>query len=378
MIYLDNAATTMPKPQVVIDAVALAMSGLGNAGRGAHTGALQASRAVYNARVKLAQLFHVAKPELVAFTANATEALNIAIHGAIPLGSHVISTDWEHNSVLRPLYRLQAEGKATLSFVPADERGRLEMSAFESLIQPDTRAIVCNHASNVTGDVLDVAAVSAIAKRHGLLLVLDASQTAGVLPLDMQALGVDILCFTGHKGLMGPQGTGGLCLRPGVEVRPFKTGGTGVQSYRQTQPDAYPTRLEAGTLNGHGLAGLSAALDLLDSLTVEEIEQREKRLTQRFYRGVSDVDGVTIYGNVTAPRHTATVSLNIRNEDSGVISDLLIEQYGIATRPGAHCAPRMHQALHTVQQGVVRFSFNWQNTADEVDAAVLAVQALAR
>lgn len=378
MIYLDNAATTLPKPQPVIDAVTRAMGDMGNAGRGAHNRALHASRTVYDTRVKLARLFHVTNPERVIFTANATEALNIAISGAIPQGAHIISTDWEHNSVLRPLYRLEAEGKATLSFVPANAQGQLNMACFEQLIRPDTRAIVCTHASNVTGDVLDVARVSEIAERHGLLLVLDASQTAGVMPVDMDSLGVDILCFTGHKGLMGPQGTGGLCLRQGVEVRPWKVGGTGVQSYNRTQPEGYPTLLEAGTLNGHGIAGLSAALDLLDSMTVGAIEHRERELTQRFYRGVAGVEGVTVYGDFTASRHVAIVSLNIRDEDSGAVSDELSEHFGIATRPGAHCAPRMHTALKTVEQGAVRFSFSWQNTAEEVDAAVLAVQALAR
>ena len=378
MIYLDNAATTLQKPPEVTQSVVRAMTSLGNAARGAHPGALDASRLIYGTRVKLAALFHCARADHVVFTQNATEALNIAIHGAIPPGAHVVSTDLEHNSVLRPLYRLQAEGRATLSFAPADPLGRMDLAAMEALIRPDTRAIVCTHASNLTGNRLDLAQIGALARRHGLLLIADASQTAGCLPIDMDAMQIDILCFTGHKGLMGPQGTGGLCIREGVEIRPWKVGGTGVHSYDPAQPNAYPTRLEAGTLNGHGIAGLSAALDWLASTGLESIQQRENALMRRFQEGVCAVDGVTVYGDFTQASRAAIVSLNIRDLDSGAVSDALSEIYGIATRPGAHCAPRMHRALGTEAQGAVRFSFSWFNTEAEVDAAVQAVRELAR
>lgn len=377
MIYLDNAATTLHKPPQVIDAVVRAMSSMGNAARGAHGGALEASRTVYGTRVKLAKLFGCPRPDHVIFTANSTEALNIAINGILRPGDQAVTTDCEHNSVLRPLYRLEAEKGVVLRFVPADRLGRVDYGDFERLVGPETRAVVCTHASNLTGNVLDVARIGEIAHRHGALLVVDASQTAGALPIDMEKMGIDVLCFTGHKGLMGPQGTGGLCIRPGVEIAPWKVGGSGVHSYDKSQPREYPTRLEAGTLNGHGIAGLSAAADYLLETGLEAVEERERALMTRFYRGVSAIEGVTVYGDFTQERRCAVVALNIRDYDSAAISDELSEGYGIATRPGAHCAPRMHRALGTAEQGAVRFSFSWFNTEEEVDAAVRAVRELA-
>ena len=374
MIYLDNAATTRQKPQQVIDAVVTAMTTMGNAGRGAHSNSLEAARAIYNTRCKLAKLFGCQRPDHVVFTSNSTEALNIAISGILNAGDHVITTDLEHNSVLRPLYRLESEGKITLSFVSADKQGRPCMAEFENLIQPNTRAIICTHASNLTGEIIDLVQVGRIAREHGLLLIVDASQTAGCVPIDMEAMNIDVLCFTGHKGIYGPQGTGGLCIREGVQIRPFKVGGSGIHSYMKEQPEEYPTRLEAGTLNSHGLMGLSAALDFLEETGVEAIAEKEHRLMIRFYEGVANLPGVKIYGDFSEghPR-TAVVTLNIGDYDSGAVADELSECYDIATRAGAHCAPRMHMALGTVEQGAVRFSFSWFTTEEEVDAAVAAL-----
>lgn len=377
MIYLDNAATTLRKPPQVIDAVVRAMTDMGNAARGAHSGALEAMRTVYNARVKLAKLFGCPRPDHVVFTANATEALNIAISGILRPGDHVITTSCEHNSVLRPLYRMEAERGVELSFVPADAQGRVDYEDFERLMCPNTRAIVCTHASNLTGNILDITRIGEIAHRHGALLIADASQTAGAIPIDMEAMLISVLCFTGHKGLMGPQGVGGLCIRPGVEIAPWKVGGSGIHSYDKQQPAEYPTRLEAGTLNGHGIAGLSAALDFINEVGLDAIEKKEHMLMDRFLQAVSAMEGVTVYGDFTQARRSAIVSLNIRDYDSAAVSDELSETYGIATRPGAHCAPRMHQALGTMDQGAVRFSFSWFNTEEDVDAAIQAVQELA-
>ena len=377
MIYLDNAATTLHKPPQVMDAVVRAMTAMGNAARGAHGGALEASRAVYAARVKLAKLFGCPRPDHVVFTANSTEALNLAISGILRPEDHAVTTDCEHNSVLRPLYRLEEERGVTLGIVPADRLGRVDYGAFERLVGPQTRAVVCTHASNLTGNVLDLARIGDIAHRQGALLVVDASQTAGAIPIDMEAMHIDVLCFTGHKGLMGPQGTGGLCIRPGVEIAPWKVGGSGVHSYDRHQPQEYPTRLEAGTLNSHGIAGLSAALDFISEVGVAAIEEKERALMDRFYRAVSATEGVTVYGDFSQARRSAIVTLNIRDYDSAAVSDELSEVYGIATRPGAHCAPRMHQALGTTDRGAVRFSFSWFNTEDEVDAAIRAVRELA-
>ena len=377
MIYLDNAATTLHKPPQVMEAVLHAMITMGNAARGAHGGALEASRTVFGTREKLARLFSCRRADHVVFTANSTEALNIAINGTIHRGDHVISTDCEHNSVLRPLYRLEEERGVELDFVPADRQGRGDYSDFERLMRPNTRAVVCTHCSNLTGNIMDLERISDIAHRHGALLLVDASQTAGTVPIHMEALGVDVLCFTGHKGLMGPQGTGGLCIRPGVEIAPWKVGGSGVHSYDRHHPMEYPTRLEAGTLNSHGIAGLSAALDVILERGVEDIQRAEHALMQRFYEGVRDIPGVTVYGDFSVPERCAIVALNIRDYDSSAVSDELTVTYGIATRPGAHCAPRMHKALGTTEQGAVRFSFSFYNTEQEVDAAIAAVRAIA-
>ena len=376
MIYLDNAATTLHKPPQVVNAVADALQSMGNSARGTHAGSMAASHTVYDTRVKLAKLFGCPRTDRVAFTANITEALNIAVNGLIGRGDHVITTDCEHNSVLRPLYRLADEQGVEVSFVPADRQGNLDYDAFEALMQPHTRAIVCTHASNLTGNLTDLARVSAVAKAHDVLLIVDAAQTAGAYPIDMTALGIDVLCFTGHKGLMGPQGTGGLCVREGLTLRHWKVGGSGVQSYSRTHPTQMPTCLEAGTLNGHGIAGLSAALDFIAEVGVDAIHDRETALMRRFYEGVKDVPGITVYGDFSCER-MAIVTLNIGDYESGAVSDALSEEYGIATRPGAHCAPRMHQALGTVQQGAVRFSFSWFNTEQEIDAAIQAVRELA-
>lgn len=377
MIYLDNAATTLHKPPQVAQAVFLAMHTMGNCARGTHKEALDAARGVYAAREKLAALFGCPRADHVIFTCNATEALNIALNGLFAPGDHVITTDLEHNSVLRPLYRLEAEGKISLSFVPANAHGCIAYEDFERLMTSRTRAVVCTHASNLTGNALDISRIASIAHRHGALCVIDASQTTGCLPINMETMGLDVMCFTGHKGLMGPQGTGGLCIRPGVEIAPFKVGGTGVQSYSRTQPEAYPTRLEAGTLNGHGIAGLGAALDFILETGVSAIHAKEKVLMERFYTGVREIPGVTVYGDFTHER-AAIVSLNIREYDSGEVADALSQEYAIATRPGAHCAPRMHYALGTQEQGAVRFSFAYYNTEDEVDAAIAAVKELAQ
>lgn len=377
LIYLDNAATTLHKPPQVVEAVKNAILTAGNAARGAHGASMQASRTVFETRQKLARLLGCPQAEHVVFTANSTMALNIAIQGILSPEDHAISTDLEHNSVLRPLYALQEQGMG-LDFVRADQQGNIRYEDFAPLFRSNTKAVVCTHASNLTGNMLDIARIAEIAHAHGALLIVDASQTAGTVPIDMTALGVDVLCFTGHKGLMGPQGTGGLCIRPGVDIRPLLRGDSGIHSFDRHQPEAYPTRLEAGTLNSHGIAGLDAAADYLLEVGVEAIHQKEQSLMRRFYKGVRHIDGVTVYGDFSPSQRAAIVALNIRDYDSAEISDVLSADYGIATRPGAHCAPRMHEALGTVQQGAVRFSFSVFNTEEEIDAAIAAVAELAQ
>ena len=246
------------------------------------------------------------------------------------------------------------------------------------MIQPNTRAIVCTHASNLTGNAIDLARVGQISKAHGLMLVVDASQTAGAMAIDMEAMNIDILCFTGHKGLMAPQGTGGLYVREGVEIRPLLSGGSGVQTYLRSHPPQMPTALEAGTLNGHGIAGLGAAVRYIQETGMDVIRAKEQELMWDFYSQVQQIPGITVYGDFSTPNRCAIVSLNVRDYDSGEVSDALSSQYGIATRPGAHCAPLMHKALGTVEQGAVRFSFSHYNTKEEIKIAVSALRELAK
>ncbi len=376
MIYFDNAATTLQKPNEVIEAVQKALLTLGNAGRGAHAPTLQAARTVYDTRVKLAKLFNIANPAQIAFTCNATEALNIAIQGLFKAGDHVISSEAEHNSVLRPLY-LQESAGVEVSFVTLDACGRIDYVNLESKVQVNTKAIVINHASNVTGNVNDLQELSAIAKKHNLLLVVDASQTAGTLPIDVQAMGIDILCFTGHKGLLGPQGTGGIYIGEHVKLSSLKVGGSGVHSFDKVHPQMMPTLLEAGTLNGHGLAGLNAAVSFLLETGVANIHAKEMELMHHFVAGIKDIPQVRMYGDVEAGERTAIVSLNIGEMDAGLVSDILWEDYGICVRAGAHCAPLVHQHFGTEKQGMVRFSFGYFNTLEEVDVAIKAIKEIA-
>lgn len=376
MIYLDNAATTRVKPKEVVEAVAEAMTTLGNAERGTHSASLGASRGVFSTRMKLAKFFNADGPGSIVFTMNATESLNIAIKGILEKGDAVITTVMEHNSVLRPLYQMRDEG-AELSFVSTDSLGRLDYDEFESCIKENTKAIICTAGSNLTGNTVDLKRVGEIAKKHKLLFLVDASQTAGVFPIDVKEMNIDILCFTGHKGLLGPQGTGGICVREGVEIKPLLSGGTGVQTYNEYQPKEMPTRLEAGTLNGHGLAGLEAAVDYINKEGMKNIRDRENALMWRFYNGIKDIKDVRIYGDFSVAERCPIVTMNIADFESGAVSDELSERFGIATRPGGHCAPLMHKALGTVEQGAVRFSFSHFNTEEEIDAAIEAVRILA-
>lgn len=375
MIYLDNAATTLQKPRRVAEAVAEAMCSLGNAGRGVHEATLGASRVIFDTRKRLADFFHAEKPKQIVFTMNSTESLNIAIKGILQSKDHVITTELEHNSVLRPLYEMEKKG-VELTIIRSDEKGRIDLSDFEREIRENTRMIVCTHGSNLTGNLVDIAKIGETARRHQVLFCVDASQTAGVFPIDVQEMKIDILCFTGHKSLLGPQGTGGMYVREGITIRPLKSGGSGVQTYSREHPADMPTALEAGTLNGHGIAGLNAAVAYIQETGMDAIRKREQDLMQRFYEGVREIPGVKIYGDFTTYHRCPIAALNLGDYDSSEVSDELFMTYGIATRPGAHCAPLMHKALGTVKQGAVRFSFSHYNTEEEIDAAVTAIREL--
>ena len=376
MIYMDNAATTLQKPECVAKAVVNAMNSFGNAGRGLNDASMGASRVVYDTREKLCRLFHGENPKQFAFTSNATESLNTAIQGLIGPGDHVITTMLEHNSVLRPLYEREAAG-VELTILKCDTYGNISYEEIEAAIRENTKAIVCTHGSNLTGDLTDIGRIGAIAKKHGILLIADASQTAGLIPIDVQEMQIDVLCFTGHKGLYGPQGTGGIYVRPGVEIKPLKRGGSGIETYNKNHPAQMPTALEAGTLNSHGIAGLNAALTYIEETGVEHICRLALERMWQFYEGVCDIPGVTVYGDFSEKERVPIVSLNIEDFDSAEVSDELLTEYGIATRAGGHCAPLMHEALGNVEQGAVRFSFSHFNTQEEVEKAISAIRELA-
>ena len=377
-VYLDNAATTMQKPPCVVEAVTAALTSFGNSGRDTGGHALDASRVIYDARCLISDLLNLGNPKQVVFTCNSTEALNMAIRGLFHRGDHVISSVMEHNAVLRPLYDIEEDQGVSHTFIGVDEKGRLLVSEIEKNIRPETKALILTHASNVTGNANDLHVIGKIAKKHGLLFIVDASQTAGVLPIDMQDMNIDIVAFTGHKGLYGPQGTGGMAIREGIDIHPLKSGGTGVLSYLKHQPEEMPTHLECGTMNAHGLAGLHASLNwLVKEVGIGQVHAHEIALAKRFYEGLKDMEAIRFYGDYDTDQRAAIVSLNIADYDSSEVSDQLESDYGISTRPGAHCAPLIHEAMGTVNQGMVRFAFSWFNTEEDVDYAIKAVRELA-
>lgn len=370
-IYLDNAATTAQKPAVVAEAMTEILTGeYGNPSRGAHGYSLAGFRVAENARNQVKELFNADQRYEVAFTNNATVSLNEVLKGLIHAGDHVLTTSWEHNSVLRPLYQLEEQG-ASFDVVSSEAvTGRLNYQEFAEKVRPETKAVVCNHASNVTGNLLDLEWVKDFCAEQELYLIIDASQTAGVIPIDLSDGKIAALCFTGHKSLYGPQGTGGVCLLKDLPVEPVITGGDGMQSFSKVQPKNLPTLLEAGTLNIPGIAGLSASIQWL-----MEKEPAEK-LGTYFYQELQKIAGVTIYGDFTNPR-VDVFSINVKDAESAIVSDLLWEEYQVATRPGYHCAPLMHEALGTADRGTVRLSFSSFTTKAEVDTVLAALQNLA-
>lgn len=385
MLYLDNAATTLQKPPCVGEALLQAMQQAGNAARGVHQASLTASRIVEEAREELADFFGFLCPHRVCFTANATESLNTAILGLFSPGDHVITTAMEHNSVLRPLRRLEKEQQITVTILPADRKGRISLADLAAAVQVNTRAVIVQHASNVTGNVNDLCNIGAFCRAHGLLLVVDVAQTAGTVPIDMEKMGIDILCFTGHKAMLGPQGTGGILLGENIQLRPLKEGGSGIHSFDERQPEVYPEHLEAGTLNLPGIAGLLAAVRYIKKQGQDRLAAQEILAAKTFYREVKQISHIKLYGDYSSWEHeenipvlqrTGIVSLNLDGYSSAEVADELMERFGIATRSGAHCAPLAHEALGTVEQGIVRFSFGAFSTVEEARQAAKAVEIL--
>ena len=374
MIYFDNAATTKKKPKAVIEAVVEAMQCAGNASRGASDESLSSDRIIFSTRKKLSKLFSATSHRQVVFTKNSTEALNIALQGLIDEGDHVVTSNMEHNSVLRPLNYLKKNHNIEIDYIGINENGDLNYEEIKKLIKFNTKLLVLNHASNVTGNINDLKKVGKICRENNILFVVDASQTAGSFNIDMKNEFIDVLCFTGHKSLLGPQGTGGLCVGEEIYIKPLLSGGTGVHTYDPYQPDKMPTRLEAGTLNVHGIAGLGAGIDYINENGMEKLTQKSLKLAEKFYKGICNLKGIKLYGNYLEKYRSPIVSFNIASIDSSEVSAILSEKYEISTRPGAHCAPLLHKSFKTVDQGMVRFSFSHSNSEEEVDFAVNAIR----
>lgn len=377
MIYFDNAATTLQKPPQVAEAVARALTSFGGVGRGVHPASLAAGMAVYDARARVAELLGAPSAARVAFALNVTMALNTAIDGLLAPGEDAVTTAASHNSVLRPLFRARDERGCWIEVAGIRPDASLDWESYKRALARGPKLVVVTHASNLTGDVYDVARMARMAHEAGALFVLDAAQSAGALPVDMSALGVDVLCFTGHKSLFGPQGTGGLCVADGVDIPPFVEGGSGVHSYDERHPRFMPEALEAGTVNAHGLAGLAAGVAFLQDVGVEQVHAHVSRLADVFEAGARDVPGVRILGGRGGVDRSGIVALNVGDADSAQVADRLAQEFDICVRAGAHCAPLMHRALGTERQGAVRFSFSWFNTAAEVEAAVQALASVA-
>lgn len=370
-IYADYAATHITKPDCVKEAVFNALS-LGNSGRGVNESSLDAARKIYEVRSKVDQFFDGYGSEQVVFTSGVTESLNTVIKGILNNGDHVITTFMEHNSVLRPLYEMEQQGVRLTITLP-------DIYHIKQAINEDTKMIVITHASNVTGEVFDIRSIGKLCKEKGILFIVDTAQSAGVIPISMKKDHIDVLCFTSHKGLMGPQGIGGICIRKGVKIRPLKTGGTGILSFSKTQPEALPQVLEAGTLNGIGIAGLGAAIDFINAYGIDKIHEQERNLIETFYKAIGEIKGVKIYHEnpLNFIKQTAICSINLEDYDSGSVSDELMERFHIQTRSGAHCAPLVHEHFGTTEQGMVRFSFGHETTMEEINRIIDAVKILA-
>jgi cysteine desulfurase family protein len=379
IVYFDNAATSWPKPAAMMAAMIDYNEQIGGSpGRSGHQRSLDAGRVILETREALAELFGCGDSLRIAFTKNATEALNIALSGSLNPGDHVVASSMEHNSVMRPLRCLEAQG-VQLSVVSCSGDGRLDPDDVRAAIKPRTRLLVVTHASNVTGTIQPVAGLGKIARDHGILFCVDAAQTAGALPINVDEMAIDLLAFSGHKSLYGPQGTGGLYVREGLErqLRPLMTGGTGSRSEFEGQPDFMPDKYESGTPNTIGLAGLGAGVRFVLAEGVEAVRSKEEGLTTRFLAGLAALPGVIVYGPPDAASRTAVISFNIAGVSPSAAALELDERFGILCRPGLHCAPAAHRTIGTFPQGTIRFGFGYFNKEEEIDMALEAIRSLA-
>ena len=379
MIYLDYAATSGRKPEAVYEASDRVMREVsGNPGRSGHKISLEAGAIVAEARLLCSRLFHAPASETIAFGVNTTEALNLGILGMVEKGDHVITSSLEHNSMARPLEHLKDEG-VEVTKIRADLENGVDPDAVEAAIKDNTKLVVMTHISNVTGTVNDIAAIGDVCRRHGVTFLVDAAQSAGVRPIDVQAMKIDMLAFPGHKCLYGPQGTGGLYISPEVDLRPLLTGGTGTQSELLHQPVSRPERYESGTLNVPGLAGLARGVDFILKTGVDAIEEKEYELTARLISGIRQYDNITIWGPQTAKNRAAVLSITIDGYEPQDISIYLDQIFDIAVRSGLHCAPYAHETLGTLDKGgTVRISPGYFTTEEEIDACIEAIGIISR
>ena len=379
-IYLDNASTTFPKAPNVASAMADYITNCGiNINRGSYSLAYDVEDIIYTTRQRLHTLFNGHDPSHVIFTQNVTMSLNMVIKGLLKAGDHVLVSSMEHNAVMRPLTQLLDEG-ITFDTIPCDSTGSIQMDSIEPLIRPNTVALIINHASNVCGTIQPLKSIGPICKAHNLQFIVDAAQTAGVIPIDVKACHIDALCFTGHKGLLGPQGIGGIILTKEMAqtLTPLIAGGTGSFSHLETMPTHMPDAFESGTLNLPGIIGLNEGLDYIESQGMENIHNHELVLTQSFLEGLQSIDGINIVGKQNIQDRTAVVSITIDGMDPANIAYELESTYHIMTRVGLHCAPRAHQTLGTYPEGTVRFSFGYANTHKDVESALSALNTIVK
>jgi len=375
IIYFDNAATSWHKPDSVYNAMNYFMRKVGaNPGRSGHSKSIEAARIVYETRQAVAKLFGVKDSSHVVFTSNATHALNIVFKGLLQPGDNVITTSIEHNSVMRPLHYLEKTIGIRITVIPCRADGTLLPELFEEKIERDTKLIVINHASNVIGTLLPIREIGKISREHGVLFLVDAAQTAGVIPLDMAKDNIDLLAFTGHKGLMGPQGIGGLCIRNPVDMAPLMQGGTGSNSEYEIQPEVLPDKYESGTLNTVGIAGLGAGVKFIQEKCILNIRKYEKALTEQLIKELSTIAGIKLYGLCNAEKQISIVSFNIDGLKPSDIGYKLDKEFGIMARVGLHCAPIAHKTIGTFPEGTVRFSLSYFNKHKEIDYTVQALK----
>jgi cysteine desulfurase / selenocysteine lyase len=381
MIYMDYAATSWPKPKEVLNAMCdfMEYSG-GNPGRSGHRLSISAARIVYNARETIAGFFHISDPMRVIFSPNVTYALNLAINGILKPGDHVVTSSIEHNSVMRPLRALEKKG-LRLSVVPCQEDGCLDLEKMRSVVSPGTRLVVVTHASNVMGAILPIKEIAAIAHQAGALFLVDAAQTAGVIQIDLPEMGIDLLAFTGHKGLYGPTGTGGLVLGKSMdptELRPLVCGGTGSRSEYEEQPDLLPDKYESGTANSVGIAGLGAGVRWVQSIGVESIRSREAELNEQLTVGLMNIRGISIFGPADPDKRTAVVSCRVAGQRVSDVGLEIDDEYGILCRVGLHCAPSAHKTIGTFPEGTIRLAPGIFTSPDDIRAVIAAFEGVAK